>query len=83
MFISLKNNKMTVKELMALCNKQILLWNGDKTVFISQDDEWNDYHELMFWFTSKSYEIKWILEKYRIEDMQVHWIKLDNIVLLW
>lgn len=35
----------TVNQLMAMCQKQIKLGNGDKQVIMSSDDECNEYHQ--------------------------------------
>lgn len=71
---------MTVKELMTLCNRQIAKWNWNKKIFISSDDEWNDFHELLFWFTSEDIENQ--LERYRLEDIVINWGSIDDIILL-
>lgn len=46
------NKIITVRELMKLCQGQILLGNGDKQILISSDDEGNSYHSLFYGFTS-------------------------------
>lgn len=43
--------KLTVKELADICAQQIRNGNGDKEIFISQDDEGNAFHGLYFTFT--------------------------------
>lgn len=40
----------TVKELRALCDKEMLKGNGDKVIMISNDDEGNGYHYLWYSF---------------------------------
>ena len=52
-------------------------WNGDKHVFISSDDEWNDVHWLYYQF-SKFDEDDWYKET--VEDAGC---TLDNSILLW
>ena len=42
---------MTVKELLKLCVKQIAKGNGDKIILISNDDEGNGFHDLIYEFT--------------------------------
>lgn len=74
---------MTVKQLLVACQQQILNWNGEKKVFISSDDEWNDFHELLFWFTYTEEDVKNCLEEYRVEDIEVHWTQLKDVILLW
>lgn len=74
---------MTVKELYNYCVKQMNKWNADKHIYISSDDEWNEWHELIFSFTDELHEIKDTLDtsntdKYDIERYH----KLEDIVLL-
>ena len=42
---------MTVKELLKLCEEQIKKGNGDKVILISNDDEGNGFHDLIYEFT--------------------------------
>lgn len=75
--------KMTVKELFAFCSLQIKKGNGDKHIFISSDDEWNEFHELFYSFTDDKQEIEEAIrcsntDKYDIERYH----KLEDIVLL-
>ena len=76
--------KMTIKELLQLCQREIDKWNWDKTVYISSDDEWNEYHELLFAFetTPKDVEevIKW--SNTDLEDIK-RYHKIEEIALLW
>jgi len=74
---------MTVKQLLTMCQQQVLNGNGEKKVFISSDDEWNDFHELLFGFTYTEEDVKNCLEEYRIEDIEVHWTQLKDVILLW
>lgn len=73
------NDKITVSKLLDFCLKEMARWNGDKVVFISSDDEWNDWHELFYWFTT---DVKKNVDKWRLEDIQ-RYHKLDDIILLW
>lgn len=41
----------TVKELLELCKEQIAKGNGDKIIVLSNDDEGNGYHEMIYHFT--------------------------------
>ena len=43
---------MTIKDLKKICEKQIAIGNGDKTIYISADDEGNSFHELFYAFTT-------------------------------
>lgn len=43
---------MTINDLLELCNEEIKKGNGNKTIFISRDDEGNDFHKLIYGFTS-------------------------------
>lgn len=74
-------NKMTVNELLYLCQLEAKHGNGDRTIYISSDDEWNDFHELYYGFTFDENEMKWCLDNYRIEDIEMHH-KLKDIILL-
>ena len=69
---------MKVRELLQACQKEILKWNWDKVIFISSDDEWNDWHELFYHFTT---DIKQNVDNWRMEDIQ-RYHKLDDIILL-
>lgn len=48
----------TVNELLALCEEQKAQGNGDKKIYISSDDEGNDFHALFYSFTSDPKKIK-------------------------
>lgn len=41
----------TVRELLKLCEEQIILGNADKSIVISDDEEGNGFHPLDFGFT--------------------------------
>jgi hypothetical protein len=41
----------TVKELLELCKQQVAKGNGDKIIVLSNDDEGNGYHEMIYHFT--------------------------------
>lgn len=73
------DKKITVNKLLDFCLKQMARWNWDKIIFISSDDEWNDRHELFYWFTT---DVKWNVDKWRMEDIQRYY-KVDDIILLW
>ena len=72
------SDKITVSKLLDYCLKQMAKWNGNKVVFISSDDEWNDRHQLFYGFTT---DIKWNVEDYRIQDIE-RYHKIDDIILL-
>ena len=72
---------MRVKQLLLACQQQVLNWNWEKEVYISSDDEWNDFHELFYWFTYLEDDVKGNLEEYRIEDIETNH-QLKDIILL-
>ena len=41
----------TVNQLLELCKQQIAKGNGDKLILLSNDDEGNGYHEMIYHFT--------------------------------
>jgi hypothetical protein len=41
----------TVKQLLELCKEQVAKGNGDKIIVLSNDDEGNGYHEMIYHFT--------------------------------
>lgn len=43
--------KLTVKDLFKACQEQILKGNGDKIIYLSNDDEGNGYHQMFYLFT--------------------------------
>lgn len=43
---------MTINELLGYCVKEIRRGNGDKKIFVPDDEEGNGYHELYDEFTS-------------------------------
>lgn len=71
------NKGLTVKELSKYCQQQILKGNGDKHIWISQDDEGNGYHRLFYQFLDDAKEIKEMLE-YELDDKE----KPEEIVIL-
>lgn len=71
---------MTIKELYALCEQQIAKGKGDRHIYVSSDDEWNDWHELFYWFNSVN---STFVEEYRLEDMRNNHGGEKNCVLLW
>ena len=68
---------LTVNKLMKMC--KVLKDNGfgDKKVYLSSDDEGNDFHALFYGFTFTPDKIKDIAECTSIPDAET-----DNIVLL-
>ena len=44
------NNYITINQLLAACEYQAKIWNWDKHIFISSDDEWNGFHWLFYTF---------------------------------
>lgn len=69
---------MTINQLTEYCIRQIKKGNGNKNIFITDDDEGNGYHELFYQFTDDIDEIKEIQEFVYITDEK----DLDKIVLL-
>ena len=43
----------TVKELLRLCIEQVAKGNGDKLIVLSNDDEGNGYHDMIYHFTEE------------------------------
>lgn len=68
---------MTVKELAYLCKKEIKNGNGNKEIYLSDDDEGNGYHGLYFGFTTDPDNLKAITQfcNTDIDD-------IDNAVVL-
>lgn len=69
----------TVKELYKACKEQISKWNGNKVVYITDDDEGNGYHCIRYDFQDDYDEI---VETANV--VEFHWDDdLENVVLLW
>ena len=49
---------MTIKELMYACKIEIAKGNGDKEIWLSNDDEGNGFHQLFYEFTDDPQNIK-------------------------
>jgi hypothetical protein len=64
------NEWFTVYDLLKECEYQIEKGNGNKKIYISSDDEWNDYHQLFFTFTDWIEDIKALDEYDSIEDKE-------------
>ena len=58
---------MTVEQLMEACKEQIKQGNGNKTIWISDDDEGNGYHELGYTFTADKEEVSEICDYFSIK----------------
>lgn len=73
---------MTVKQLLKLCEEQVKKGNWGKHIYISDDDEWNGYHELIFCFTDEENDIKENLavSNTLIEDINY---PIENLIILW
>lgn len=75
---------MTIKELLQLCEKQIEKWNWDKHIYISSDDEWNEYHELFFGFETSKGDIEEIIKCSNTDILDIQrYHKIEEIALLW
>jgi hypothetical protein len=44
-------SQVTVRELLKLCQNQVMIGNGDKHIVISDDNEGNGYHGMFYGFT--------------------------------
>lgn len=74
------DHTITIDWLLEFCKKQVELWNWNKKILISNDDEWNWYHNLYYQFTDDYDEIKEIQDFYDIGNITDD---LENYVLLW
>ena len=74
---------MRVRDLLLACQQQVLNWNWDKTIYISSDDEGNEFHELLFSFTYTKEEVMEAIwcSNTPIYDIERHH-KLEDIILL-
>ena len=70
---------MTVNELLNYCKEQIKLGNGNKTIYISDDDEGNGYHSLYFRFTDDKDDVKELLMS---TCTQTYDDKIEDIIIL-
>lgn len=70
---------MTVKKLYEIVGKQILLGNGNKEIVISNDDEGNGFHNLIFGFTSNQEVVYELLSSTCCDSMLDDY---KNIVIL-
>ena len=48
---------MTINDLLKLCIEQIQKGNGNKTIYLSDDDEGNGYHEMYYGFSNEVKEL--------------------------
>lgn len=48
---------MTVAKLLTICKEQIAKGNGDKNIYLSDDDEGNGYHEMFYGFSEDVAEL--------------------------
>lgn len=75
---------MTIKELLQLCQKEVDKWNWDKTVYISSDDEWNEYHELLFAFETTPKDVEEVIKCSNTDLLDIQrYHKIEEIALLW
>lgn len=49
--------KITVKDLLKACREQVAKGNGDKIIYLSNDDEGNGYHQMFFLFSEEVSEL--------------------------
>ena len=59
--------QLTVKDLLAICKKEVQNGNGDRIIVISDDNEGNGYHGMFYGFTVVKEEDK---DYYQIYDSQ-------------
>lgn len=71
---------MTVRELLALCEHQIDIGNGDKNIVISNDDEGNGYHSLFYPFLTDPKIVREEIET----TCSDRWISesIDDVIIL-
>ena len=74
-------SKMTINELLKMCEIEVRHGNGDRTIYISSDDEWNDFHELFYGFTPNEDAIANCLDSGTIESIKERY-ELKDIILL-
>lgn len=67
-----------IRQLLNYCLDEVKKGNAEKTIFISSDDEWNDFHELFYGFSKPADNY---LDKERIIDIE-RYHKIDDIILL-
>lgn len=67
---------LTVNQLLEECEKQKSKGNGNKKVYISRDDEGNDFHALFYGFTDDKKTIK------EINDYCGSIDDIDNSIIL-
>ena len=53
---------MTVNDLYRLCEEEIKLGNGNRSIIVADDEEGNGYHDLFYPFLHDTEMIKQILE---------------------
>lgn len=74
---------MTVEQLLEYCQKQVAKGNGKKVIYIPSDDEWNEWHELLFSFIDNLAEIKDTLDSSNTDKLDIErYHKLEDIILL-
>lgn len=69
--------QLTVKDLLAICKKEVQKGNGDRIIVISDDNEGNAYHGLFYHFTIIDESEKEFFEVY---DSQEH--DINKIIVL-
>jgi hypothetical protein len=70
-------NAVTINELFQLCREQIIKGNGSKKIMLSNDDEGNGYHELLYHFTEVEKAIGDVNSVYA--PQLPHGVNKDNI----
>lgn len=68
---------MRVRDLYKLLNLQILAGNADKVIYLTNDDDWNWVHKLLFWIQSNKEEIEALDCYWEIAEEDK-----DNVIIL-
>ena len=69
---------MTVKELKEKCEEEIKKGNGDRIIFIADDEEGNGFHSLPYGFTHDKEILEDIIENYVFNNNY----RIDEIICL-
>ena len=72
------NKRLTVNDLYAACKEMIKEGKGDRAILLSNDDEGNGFHELLYLFTDDEKTVSDMLEW----GVLPRGISKENVVLL-
>lgn len=70
---------LTVKDLLDYCMQEVADGNGDKVVYISNDDEGNGFHGLYYAFTTDPEDIRGYVDG---SHSRMNNVDIDSIILL-